>query len=94
MSTDQTDHLADLTKDMAAEVEDLLGSGYVPDYYRSLASGFVGIAENYAKAALAARLAAVEREAKAAAWDEGFADGLRQDGEGADGPRYVNPYRA
>jgi hypothetical protein len=30
---------------------------------------------------------------KAAVWDEGFADGKRQDFEGDDGPRFVNPYR-
>ena len=30
---------------------------------------------------------------KAEAWDEGFRDGRRQEGEGDDGPRYVNPYR-
>lgn len=37
-----------------------------------------------------------EQEAadRAEAWDEGYQDGLRQGGEGEDGPRYVNPYRA
>ena len=30
---------------------------------------------------------------KAEAWDEGFADGHRQDAEGEDGPRFENPYR-
>jgi len=28
------------------------------------------------------------------AWDEGFRDGLRQDAEGVDGPRFENPYRS
>lgn len=32
------------------------------------------------------------REAKEAAWLEGFGDGKRQDAEGDDGPRFVNPY--
>ena len=27
-------------------------------------------------------------------WDEGFEDGKRQDAEGDDGPRFVNPYRS
>lgn len=27
-------------------------------------------------------------------WDEGFADGRRQDAEGDDGPKFFNPYRA
>lgn len=27
------------------------------------------------------------------AWGEGFFDGKRQDNEGDDGPRFVNPYR-
>lgn len=29
---------------------------------------------------------------RAEAWDEGFQDGRRYDGEGDDGPHYVNPY--
>lgn len=33
------------------------------------------------------------KKAKAAAWDEGFFDGRRQDAEGDDGPRFVNPYK-
>ncbi len=33
-------------------------------------------------------LARVRRDA----WDEGFQDGRRYDGEGDDGPRYTNPY--
>ena len=33
------------------------------------------------------------RAVTADAWDEGFLDGLRQDAEGDDGPRLVNPYR-
>ena len=36
----------------------------------------------------------VTDDARAEAWDEGYQDGLRQGGEGEDGPRYVNPYRA
>lgn len=35
----------------------------------------------------------IVRESKADAWDEGFFDGRRQDAEGDDGPRFVNPYR-
>lgn len=34
------------------------------------------------------------REAQASAWSEGFHDGLRQDAEGDDGPRFANPYEA
>ncbi|MFE1082464.1 hypothetical protein [Brevibacterium sediminis] len=30
---------------------------------------------------------------RAEAWDEGFRDGRRQDSEGDDGPKFVNPYR-
>lgn len=37
--------------------------------------------------------AAQFREAMAVAWEQGFEDGKRQDAEGADGPRFVNPYR-
>lgn len=33
-------------------------------------------------------LARVRRDA----WAEGFQDGRRYDGEGDDGPRYINPY--
>lgn len=36
----------------------------------------------------------VTDNARAEAWDEGYQDGLRQGGEGEDGPRYVNPHRA
>lgn len=36
-----------LRRDMAEEASDLLGSGYVPEYYRNAASGFVMIAEAY-----------------------------------------------
>ena len=41
-----------------------------------------------AKDAARAFLARVRRDA----WDEGFQDGRRYDGEGDDGPRYINPY--
>lgn len=33
------------------------------------------------------------QQARAEAWDEGFADGMRQDAEGEDGPKFTNPYR-
>lgn len=33
------------------------------------------------------------KKAKDQAWDEGFFDGRRQDAEGDDGPRFVNPYK-
>lgn len=42
---------------------------------------------------LAAFIAPLIAREKAEAWDEGFRDGRRQEGEGDDGPRYVNPYR-
>lgn len=32
------------------------------------------------------------RRVRRDAWDEGFQDGRRYDGEGDDGPRYTNPY--
>jgi hypothetical protein len=32
------------------------------------------------------------KQLMAEAWDEGFADGMRQDAEGDDGPRFTNPY--
>ena len=38
-------------------------------------------------------IVSIIRQAKAEAWDEGFRDGRRQDGEGDDGPKFVNPYR-
>ena len=41
-----------------------------------------------AKDAARAFLGRVRRDA----WDEGFQDGRRYDGEGDDGPRYTNPY--
>lgn len=44
-------------------------------------------------AALSAAYPLIEASAKAEAWDEGFEDGKRQDFEGDDGPRFVNPYR-
>ena len=37
--------------------------------------------------------AEVIRRAYEKIWDEGFFDGRRQDAEGDDGPRFVNPYR-
>lgn len=36
-----------LARDMYAAVRDLMGSGYVPDYYMQLASDFVMVAEGY-----------------------------------------------
>lgn len=39
------------------------------------------------------RLRMPDREARASAYEEGYADGLRREAEGEDGPRFVNPYR-
>lgn len=35
----------------------------------------------------------MRRNTAAQAWDEGYFDGRRQDNEGDDGPRFINPYR-
>ena len=34
-----------------------------------------------------------KRDLMAHAWDRGYLDGRRQDAEGDDGPRFVNPYK-
>ena len=44
--------------------------------------------------ALHAALEAAAPHMLAEVWDEGFEDGKRQDAEGDDGPRFVNPYRS
>lgn len=52
--SDWSEELAQqMQKDMAEEVRDLLGPGYVPDYYAGLASGFVMVAEHFARGVLA-----------------------------------------
>lgn len=43
---------------------------------------------------MASVLEAAAPSTASAAWDEGFQDGLRQDSEGEDGPRFTNPYRS
>lgn len=47
-----------------------------------------------ADAVLAILPGKTEAQVRAEAWGEGYHDGQRQGGEGDDGPRYVNPYRA
>lgn len=48
----------------------------------------------HADAVLAILPGRSEADVRAETWDEGYHDGQRQGGEGDDGPRYVNPYRA
>ena len=40
----------EMQSDMIAEMIDLLGTGYIPDYYKDMAQGFISIAEAYAEA--------------------------------------------
>lgn len=47
MSAD--DNFKSMRRAMARELKDLLGSGYVDEYYFSHASGFVNVAEWYAE---------------------------------------------
>ncbi|KAB2809243.1 hypothetical protein F9L07_19575 [Pimelobacter simplex] len=54
-------------------------------------------AEQHARSALGAVLGSSwladhDRQIAAVAWDDGYQDGRRQDAEGDDGPRFVNPY--
>jgi len=55
---------ASLKKDMALEVRDMLGTGYVPDYYINIAQGFVTISESQRGSAYAAAIREVAQPLK------------------------------
>lgn len=60
-----------LRKEMAPEVRELLGSGYVPDYYINIARVFVTIALGEVRVAVKAALSALSEpvgEAEPVAW--------------------------
>lgn len=38
-----------LERDMESEMRDIIGEGYVPEWYRNLASNFVELAEKYSE---------------------------------------------
>ena len=86
-----TDRIDAIRQKLASIPDGWVGAWFTAEEIREV------LAANDRLARIASQVAVTLEEGKrdlmAHAWDRGYLDGRRQDAEGDDGPRFVNPYK-